>query len=112
MVVSTAVLMWFGNGLVPWWPLMWFAPLPVLLFASSTSWWGAALAAFFSSLIGSLSMWQYFRAALHAPPTMWMGIYSTVALVFTLAVLLFRTQLCGAPWSALLALPATWVSCE
>jgi apolipoprotein N-acyltransferase len=44
---------------------------------------------------------------------MWMGIYSTVALVFTLAVLLFRTLLLrGAPWSALLAFPATWVSCE
>ena len=112
-VVSTAVLMWFGNGLVPWWPLMWFAPLPVLLFASRTSWWGAALAAFLSSLIGSLSMWQYFRTALHAPPTPWMGIYSTVALTFTLAVLLFRALLLrGAPWSALLALPATWVSCE
>ena len=112
-VVSTAVLMWFGNGLVPWWPLMWVAPLPVLLFASRTSWWGTALAAFLSSLIGSLSMWQYFHAALHAPPTMWMSIYSTVALVFTLAVLLFRTLLLrGAPWSALLAFPATWVSCE
>ena len=112
-VVSTAVLMWFGNGLVPWWPLVWVAPLPVLLFASRTSWWGTALAAFLSSLIGSLSLWQYFRIALHAPPTMWMGIYSAVALVFTLAVLLFRALLMrGAPWSALLAFPATWVSCE
>ena len=89
-VVSTAVLMWFGNGLVPWWPLVWVAPLPVLLFASRTTWWRAASAAFLSSLIGNLSMWQYFRIALHAPPTMWMGIYSAVALVFTLAVLLFR----------------------
>jgi apolipoprotein N-acyltransferase len=112
-VVSTAVLMWFGNGLEPRWPLMWFAPLPVLLFASRTSWWGAALAAFLCSLMGSLSMWQYFRAALHAPPSMWMGIYSAVALVFTLAVLLFRALLLrGAPWSALVAFPATWVSCE
>ena len=66
-VVSTAVLLWFGNGLAPWWPLMWFAPLPVLLFASRTSWWGAALAAFLSSLIGSLSMWQYFRGPLVGP---------------------------------------------
>ena len=57
-------------------------------------------------------MWQYFGAALHAPPTMWMGIYSAVALVFTLAVQLFRALLLrGAPRSALLAFPATWVSC-
>ena len=33
-VGSTAVLVWFGNGLNPWWPLLWFAPLPVLLFTS------------------------------------------------------------------------------
>ena len=41
-------------------PLMWFAPLPVFLFALRTSWWGAASAAFLSLLIGSLCIWQYF----------------------------------------------------
>jgi hypothetical protein len=27
-VVATAAMFYFGNGLEPWWPLMWFAPLP------------------------------------------------------------------------------------
>ena len=29
--LSTAILVWFGNGLNPWWPLLWFAPLPLLV---------------------------------------------------------------------------------
>jgi apolipoprotein N-acyltransferase len=111
-VVSTAVLVWFGNGLNTWWPLLWFAPLPVLLFASRSSWWGAALTAFLSWLVGSLNMWHYFRA-LHAPPSVWVSIFSIEALMFTAAVLLFRGLLRrSAWWSALLAFPATWVSFE
>ena len=111
-VGSTAVLVWFGNGLNPWWPLLWFAPLPVLLFASRSSWRGAALTAFLSWLIGSLNLWHYFRV-LHAPPSAWVLIFSIAALLFTAAVLLFRALLRhGAWWSALLAFPATWVSFE
>ena len=112
-VATTAVLVWFGNGLNPWWPLLWFAPVPVLLLASRSSWWGAGLTAFLSWLVGSLNMWQYFRVALHAPPLIWVLTFSIAALVFTAAVLLFRSLLRrGAWWSALLAFPATWVSFE
>ena len=34
-VACTAVLVWFGTGLYPKWPLLWLAPLPVLLLAVS-----------------------------------------------------------------------------
>ena len=44
-VTSTAVLVWFGTGHYPRWPLLWFAPLPVLLFASRNSWRGTAVTA-------------------------------------------------------------------
>lgn len=112
-MVTTAVLIWFGNGLNPWWPLLWFAPVPVLLFASRSSWWGAALTAFLSWLVGCLNMWHYFRVVLHAPPLIWVLTFSIAAVVFTAAVLLFRSLLRrGAWWSALLAFPATWVSFE
>jgi apolipoprotein N-acyltransferase len=40
---STAMLVWFGNGLNPWWPLLWLAPLAVLVFALRSSWQSAAL---------------------------------------------------------------------
>ena len=112
-IVSTGALFWFGNGLNPWWPLVWFAPLPVLLFALRSSWWRAALVAALALLGGSLNMWHYFHAVLHAPALAWVTTYSLAALVFAAAVLLFRALLQrGAPWSALLALPSTWVSGE
>ena len=111
-VVSTATLVWFGSGLNPWWPLLWFAPLPVLLFVSRSSWWGAALTAFLAWLVGSLNMWHYFHV-LHAPPLTWVVISSSEALLFMASVLLFRALLRrGAWWSAMLAFPATWVSFE
>jgi len=107
------LLFWFGNGLYPWWPLMWFAPLPVLLFASRSSWWGAALVAVSASLLGNLNLWWYFTEVLHAPPIVWVLVFSVAAAIYTAAVLLFRALLLrGAPWSALLAFPATWVAYE
>ena len=110
--VSTSVLFWFGNDLDPWWPLLWFAPLPLLLFASRSSWWSAALTAALSLLAGSLSMWHYFRV-LQAPFFVWAGVYSIAALVFAAAVLLFRALLLRGAWArALLAFPAAWVSYE
>jgi apolipoprotein N-acyltransferase len=111
-ILSAALLIWYGNGLDPWWPLLWFAPLPVLLFATRASWWGAALVAAASWLIGGLNLWHYLRVQ-HAPPTTWVSIFSSAALVFAAAVLLFRALLRrGACWSALLSLPAAWVTVE
>jgi apolipoprotein N-acyltransferase len=110
-IALTATLFWFGNGLNPIWPLMWFAPLPVLLFALRNSWRSAALTAFLSWLIGCLNQWHYARAL--QLPSLWVLIFIAPALVFTVAVLLFRALLLrGAWWSALLAFPATWASYE
>ena len=112
-VASTAVLVWFGTGLYPQWPLLWFAPLPVLVFASRNSGWSTALTAALSWLIGSLNMWHYFSVALHMPPATLIPIFLFPPLMFAGAVLLFRGLLRrGASWSALLAFPATWVSVE
>jgi apolipoprotein N-acyltransferase len=111
-VALTAVLFWFGNGLDPLWPLFWFAPLPLLIFASRNSWGSTAITTILSLMIGSLSMWHYF-VVLHSPPAVWIITYTIAALLFALAVLLFRALLLrGAPWSAMLAFPAVWVTCE
>jgi len=111
-VASTAVLVWFGTGLYPKWPLLWFAPLPVLLFASRNSAWRTALVAASSWLAGSLNLWHYL-SVVGVPPTARIAICTIPALVFAVAVLLFRALLRrGAWWSALLAFPAMWVSVE
>ncbi|MBI2837845.1 MAG: hypothetical protein HYX75_06000 [Acidobacteria bacterium] len=112
-VACTALLVWFGTGLNPWWPLLWFAPLPVLVFASRVSWWTAALTASTAWLLGGLNMWHYYYGVLRIPPSILARIFATLTIVFTLAVLLRRALLRrGAWWSATLAFPATWVSFE
>ena len=57
-VIAAALLNWFGNGLHPIWPLMWFAMLPVLWFALRSSWWVASIVAIASTMLGSLNLWQ------------------------------------------------------
>jgi apolipoprotein N-acyltransferase len=112
-VVATSFMIWFGSGLNPWWPLLWFAPLPVLLFAARSSLRGAALTATISWLAGSLNMWHYFSAVLHIPLAILAPILAVPALAFAGTVLLFRALLRkSALWSALLAFPATLVSFE
>ena len=111
--VSASILIWFGSGLDPCWPLLWFAPLPVLLFATRSSWRSAALIATVSWLAGSLNMGHYFSGVLHVPLAAAVLIFVIPSLAFAGAVLLFRALLRrGAIWSALLAFPAAWVSFE
>jgi apolipoprotein N-acyltransferase len=110
---TTAALIWFGTGLFPIWLLMWFAPLPVLLFAARSSWWAAMLAAVLAWAVGGIKLWHYFSAALHIPLAIRLEILIAPAVVFSFAVLLYRALLRrGASWSALAAFPATWVSFE
>ncbi len=112
VAASTAVLLWFGNGLDPRWPLMWFAPLPVLWFALRQSWWVAGLTAAAAWLAGSMNMWGYFRL-MGMSFVVWLGIFGALAAVAASAVLLFRAlALRGAWWSAVVAFPAAWVALE
>ena len=111
-IAVTAALFWFGKGLNPYWPLLWFAPIPVLLFASRTAWPSAAVTAFLAWFFGSFSFWRYFRLV-GMPPALVAFSFAFEAVAFTLAVLLFRALLRrGAPWSALFAFPVAWVTYE
>ena len=108
-----AVLIFFGTGLDPFWPLMWFAPLPVLLFANRASWWGAALAAGFGVMLGILNLWGVFHGLLQAPLPVLAQIYLSEGIAYALAISLYRALLQrGAHWMALLAFPAVIVAFE
>ncbi|MGA8159706.1 MAG: nitrilase-related carbon-nitrogen hydrolase [Acidobacteriaceae bacterium] len=110
---AMAVLVYFGNGLHPLWPLMWVAPLPVLLYALwSRAAWSAGLAAWAAMFAGCLNFWHYFQV-LGAPPVAWVVDFGLEALAFSAVVLLMRALARrGAVWSAWLALPAVWVTFE
>ena len=111
-IAATALLVFFGNGLEPQWPLMWFAPLPVLLYALCSSPWRTGIVAFLAMLLGCLNLWSYLRV-LGAPHAVWFTMSSLIALVFALGVLLTRgLARCGRVWTAWFALPAGWVTFE
>jgi apolipoprotein N-acyltransferase len=113
VIVVSAGMIWFGNGLDPLWPLMWIALAPVLVFALRSSWWAAGITAAAAMLVGNLNMWHYFIYVLHMPISAWFGVFSVASVLFALAVLLFRAlAIRGTVWSALIALPAVWVSIE
>ena len=113
VIVATGAMFYFGNGLNPVWPLMWFAPLPVLVFVLRSKWWAAAATAVAAMMLGSLNMWSYFTKTLGMPGFAWVSIFLTASVVFAGGMLLFRALvLSGAVWSGLLALPAVWVTSE
>lgn len=112
-VTGTSILVWFGNGLDPWWPCLWFAMLPVLWFSLRSSWWSTVLVAMTSMLLGGLNLFGYLHHVLGAPIMVWVQIYGAIAIVFAAAVVLFRALVFRrAVWSALVVLPAMWVTLE
>lgn len=112
-IIASATMFYFGNGLEPSWPLMWFAPLPLLWVALRSKWWVAALTTVAAMMLGSLNMWSYLVGRLGLPAFAWVEIFLAASVAFAAGVLLFRALvLRGAVWSALLALPALWVTSE
>jgi apolipoprotein N-acyltransferase len=112
-IVATAAMFYFGDGLNPLWPLMWIAPLPVLVFALRSKWWATAMVTVAVMLLGNFNMWSYFTKTLGMPVSAWVGIFLAAGVVFAAGVLLFRVLvLRGAVWSGLVALPAMWVTSE
>ena len=111
--LATAALFYFGNGLEPRWPLVWFAPLPVLLLALRSRWWTAGAAAVAATLLGGLNMWSYLTKTLGAPEIAWAAVFLIAGAFFAAGVLTFRMLvLRGSLWSGLAALPAAWVTGE
>jgi apolipoprotein N-acyltransferase len=111
--IASATMFYLGNGLEPWWPLMWFFPLPLLLFALRSRWWVAALTTMAAMMLGNLNLWGYLVGRLGLPVSAWVEIFLVASIAFAAGVLLFRALvLRGAVWSGLLALPALWVTCE
>jgi apolipoprotein N-acyltransferase len=107
----SGVLLFFGSGLHPAWPLTWVAVLPVLLVCLRSSARRAFLVAAIAWLAGEANMWRYLTGL--APAPLVAGFLVVPAIMFGLAVLLFRAfARRGAPFRAMLALPATWVAYE
>jgi len=110
--IATALLVWFGAGLTPWWPLMWIAPLPLFWYSLKSRWWSAAAVAAGAWLIGSTNLLGYFHTLGLSFGT-WLVNYGSLALMVAAGVCAFRyLVLRGAVWTGIAALPALWVSID
>ncbi|HSY82611.1 MAG TPA: nitrilase-related carbon-nitrogen hydrolase [Gemmatimonadaceae bacterium] len=112
-VACTATLVWFGTGLHPWWPLMWFAALPLLLVATRATWKATAVVAFLGIFIGYFNIRHYLHDVLGMPAAVFALTVGIQAVGFALVTLLFRALYNRQAWrAALIAFPAAWVSIE
>ena len=112
-VVGTAALLWWGTGLDPCWPLLWFAPVPVLLFAQQARVGPAALCAVAGWALGALNLAGYFRQTLGIPIGVVTAMVLIPALAFAGSVLLFRalTRRGHVGWAAV-SFPALMTALE
>jgi len=107
------VLFYFGTGLNPVWPLLWFAPIPVLFLAARTSARITFLAAFLAYFLGGLNVWHFFRSVLEVPLPAVLLFTTIPAVLFALIVLAWRLLLVrGRLWTATFSFPLLWVACE
>jgi apolipoprotein N-acyltransferase len=112
-VVLTAVAYFVSSGLQPVWWLVWLAPLPILLVASSVRSRQAFAIALVARALGALNLWTYMRYALQIPLGVVLAAVLVPAVFFGIAVVLFRALLRkGSPWFAALAFPAVAVALE
>jgi apolipoprotein N-acyltransferase len=112
MVVS-ALLVYCGTGLHPRGWALWFAGVPVLAFAARAKVWPSLLVAFGAWALGGLTLWSYLSDLIGLPLPVRLVIVVLPALLFGMAVGLWRRQVVrGAHWRALLMLPSFWVTTE
>ncbi|HWZ99221.1 MAG TPA: nitrilase-related carbon-nitrogen hydrolase [Candidatus Dormibacteraeota bacterium] len=109
----SAILLYFGTGLNPLWPLPWLAPIPILLFAARASARYSALAAFLAFLVGGLNVLHFYRNILELPLLPVISITTIPAILFALLVLAWRRLLLrGRLWAAAFSFPLLWTAIE
>lgn len=111
--LSSAVLFHFGTGLHPVAWLTWVAPLPVLLVAARVRGRTAFVLGVVAWGGGQAWLWPYLTGALKMPAPLVGGLVAGTALLFGVAVLVYRGLLVrGRAVLAMVALPAFWVCAE
>jgi len=110
---ASAALSYLGTGLHPIWPLLWFAPVPVLVIAPRLCASTAFLLALVAWLIGGLNQWNYFTRGIEFPLPLIALVLIVPAIIFGFGVLFTRSFLRrGSLFRASLAFPVYWVAYE
>ena len=110
---ASAALSYLGTGLHPIWPLLWFAPVPVLVIAPRLCASTAFLLALVAWLIGGLNQWNYFTRGIEFPLSLIALVLIVPAIIFGFGVLFTRSFLRrGSLFRASLAFPVYWMAYE
>jgi len=110
-ILTSGALYFFSTGLEGFRPLVWIAPVPVLILALQSSWRFAAAAAFVAYLLGSLNLVGYLAKL--APIGVAVGSLVIPSIAFAIAVFAYRFALLhlGPPISFVI-FPVVWTSYE
>jgi apolipoprotein N-acyltransferase len=110
-VLGTGTLAFFGTGLRPIWPLLWLAPIPVLVVSTRLPGRTAALVAFAAWFLGQTNLAGYLFPVL--PPLVALTILALPAVAFVASVVMYRAgDLRGSPLPAILGFASVWTSFE
>lgn len=111
--LACAACYFWATGLEPrWWPV-WLAALPVLWVAPRVSVWTALGMAFAARALGGLSLVRYLHTVIQMPVWLVALIVAVPAIVFALAVALYRSFFVrGRRWLAVLAFPSVVIAGE
>ncbi len=109
--ISSGILFYFSTGFHQAWPLLWIAPIPVLIYGYHHRYRATALVAFFAFFIGKLNTLYYLGTGMPLLFILLPIIFH--AFVFCLLVL-FNKWLVSKinHWLALFLFPALWTSYE
>ncbi len=110
-VLATGFSYFFSIGLNGFGPLVWIAPIPILILAFNLRPRSTAIVAFGTFLLGSLTFFSYLVWTLLIPVGMAIVLLAIPAIGFTLAVLATRYAVLRLnPWVAIAVFPSVWTS--
>ena len=110
---TTAALLYFGTGLHPIWPLLWFAPIPIIAIAPQLRAWHTFALATVTWFFGQMNLWKHLANGIGLPWALVVVSFLIPAIVFALGVLFVRSFLRrGSLFPAAIAFPFYWVSYE
>jgi apolipoprotein N-acyltransferase len=106
-VLASGCSYFFSIGLNGFGPLVWIAPIPILILAFNSQSRPTAIISFSASLLGSLALFPYLTRTLLLPVGPVIIILAIPAIGFTLAVLATRyAALRFNPWVAIVVFPS------
>jgi len=110
---TTAALLYVGTGLHPIWPLLWFAPVPIIAIGPQLRASHAFALATVAWFFGQMNLWKHLAYGIGLPWPLIVVSFLIPAIVFALGVLFVRSFLRrGSLLLAAIAFPFSWVTYE